>query len=105
MKKVVITTGYMGSGSSAVTDLLSEIKNYKAPNNSFEYVFFHCPNGLLDLEAKLITLNNANRSDEAIRSFYNTMEYLYNTSEKKHWIAGYKDKVSINFMNSLKFYI
>lgn len=67
--KIVIPTGYMGSGSSAVTDLLSEIDGYSCTNGNFEYVFMHCPNGVFDLEDKLLKGNNDLRSDESFRHF------------------------------------
>lgn len=67
--KVIIPTGYMGSGSSAITDLASEYSECSNLHKSYEYVFLHCPNGLFDLEDKLLTGNNALRSDEALRSF------------------------------------
>lgn len=98
-KRVCITTGYMGSGSSALTDLLSEFDGFEAPNNSFEYVFLHCPNGLFDLEDKLLRGNNANRSDEAIHSFISAMNVLFTLSEKDFWPAGYKKNISASFMN------
>ena len=53
MNKLIIPTGYMGSGSSAITDLICEFEGYEADNGTFEYVFLHCPNGLFDLEDKL----------------------------------------------------
>ena len=95
--KVIITTGYMGSGSSAVTDLLSEYDGINCSNGSFEYVFMHCPNGLFDLEDKLLIGNNAIRSDEAIHTFLETMYGLYQNNG--HWIANYKKRVSENFYN------
>ena len=66
MNNVVMPVGYMGSGSSAITDLISEVQGYKAENGNFEYVLLHCPNGLFDLEDKLLHGNNALRSDEAL---------------------------------------
>ena len=54
MRKIIVPTGYMGSGSSAVTDLVAEYKNCNNDYRSFEYVFLHCPNGLFDLEDKLL---------------------------------------------------
>lgn len=102
MNNLIITTGYMASGSSAMTNLLSEIDGFKAVNNSFEYVFLHCPNGLFDFEDKLLLGNNANRSDEAIHSFYNCMNMLYKVKEKDYWIAGYRNNVSQNFMLYVK---
>lgn len=59
----------MGSGSSAVTDLLSEYSNVNCKNGDFEYVFLHCPDGVFDLEDKLLKGNNIIRSDDAIRKF------------------------------------
>lgn len=86
VNKVVIPTGYMGSGSSAITDLLDGVKNYNVSNGSFEFVFLHCPNGVFDLEDKLLIGNNAVRSDEALHSFYKTMRQLY---DKKYWWVGH----------------
>lgn len=97
MNKIIIPTGYMGSGSSAITDLISEYEGYDADNGSFEYVFLHCPNGLFDLEDKLLKGNNALRSDEALHTFRQEMKELY---ERKYWWPGnYKNKISKDFLN------
>jgi len=95
--QVVVPTGYMGSGSSAVTDLFSEVEGYTCVNGNYEYVFMHCPNGVFDLEDKLIIGNNVVRSDEALHSFYYCMKNLF---EKKHyWVADYNNKIGKDFMN------
>ena len=96
MKNYYITTGFMGSGSSAMTNLLCEFEGVEAPNSDFEYVFLHAPNGLFDLEDKLLIGNNALRSDEAIHSFYDYMNDLY--YKKHYWVSDYKNKVSKSFM-------
>lgn len=96
MNKLIIPTGYMGSGSSAITDLISEFNGYDADNGTFEYVFLHCPDGLFDLEDKLLIGNNALRSDEAIRSFEKRMYELYN--RKFWWVANYKEKIGKKFL-------
>lgn len=103
MNKIIIPTGYMGSGSSALTDIFSEFSNTKAPNGSFEYMFLHCPNGVFDLEDKLLIGNNAIRSDEAIHEFQATMQELY--SEKLWWVSNYKKKLSKKFMRITNDYI
>lgn len=95
MKKLIVPTGYMGSGSSAVTDLISEFKDCYNEFKSFEYVFLHCPNGLFDLEDKLLIGNNAIRSDEAIRSFEQQMNKLY--QKKFWWVGNYKKIVGPEF--------
>lgn len=96
MNKVIIPTGYMGSGSSAVTDLLSEVEGFSCKNGSYEYVFLNCPDGLFDLEDKLLKGNNAFRSDEAIHSFYNCMYQLH--FEKNCWMTDYKNKIGNEFI-------
>lgn len=97
MKRVIVSTGYMGSGSSAITDLLSEYKNCDNKNKSFEYMFLHCPDGLFDLEDKLFWGNNALRSDEAIRSFEKCMKDLYD--RKYWWVGDYKNRISPEFID------
>ena len=41
MKRIIVPTGYMGSGSSAITGLLSEFKNCSNEYKSFEYIFLY----------------------------------------------------------------
>lgn len=103
MGKLIIPTGYMGSGSSAITDLISEIEGYDADTGSFEYVFLHCPNGVFDLEDKLLYGNNALRSDEALHSFQRTMKQLF---DKKYWWVGhYNVNLTPKFMEYTEEYI
>ena len=101
--KVIITAGYMGSGSSAVTDLLSEYEGLNCANSSFEYVFMHCPNGLFDLEDKLLVGNTALRSDEALHSFLDTMRGLYR--KDGHWTGNYREKVSPDFYDDCRAFV
>lgn len=97
MQRLLIPTGYMGSGSSAITDILGEFEGIDASHKDFEFVFLHCPNGLFDLEDKLLVGNNAIRSDEALRSFRAAMKELY---DKPFWWPGnYKKNVTPEFMN------
>lgn len=88
--KIVIPTGYRVRVRPAVTDLLSEVAGYSCSNGNFEYVFMHCPNGVFDLEDKLLKGNNALRSDEALHTFYSCMKTLY--TNKYYWVADYKDQ-------------
>lgn len=103
MNKIIIPTGYMESGSSAVTDLISEFRGYEALNGSFEYILLHCPDGVFDLEDKLLIGNNAIRSDEALRTFRKRMYELYH--EKFWWPANYKKHIGRNFMDVTDAYI
>ena len=96
MNKIIVPTGYMGSGSSAITGLLSEIDGFNNDNGSFEYIFMHCPDGLFDLEDKLLHGNNVIRSDEAMFRFRCFMKELYD--EKNFWPGMYKKRISKEFM-------
>lgn len=103
MNKIIIPTGYMGSGSSAITDLISEYEGYQASNGSFEYVFLHCPNGVFDLEDKLFAGNNSLRSDEALDSFAREMKELY--GRKFWWPGNYQKKLSPRFLEYTMEYV
>ncbi len=101
--KIIVPTGYMGSGSSAITDLVDGIESVDVSRNTFEYVFLHCPNGVFDLEDKLLIGNNAVRSDEALHNFHRTMKQLY---DKKYWWVGhYKEHVGTEFWKETEKYI
>ena len=102
-KKIIVPTGYMGSGSSAITDIMSEIEQVDVSRGTFEFVFLHCPNGVFDLEDKLLIGNNALRSDEALHNFYNTMKQLYN--KKYWWVGNYKDNIGVEFWDVTQKYI
>lgn len=100
---IVIPTGYMGSGSSAVTDLVSEMKGFSSPHGDFEYVFLHCPNGVFDLEDKLLHGNNAIRSDEALHTFRAQMKELYD--KPLWWVGNYKNVLGPHFMDAVDKFI
>lgn len=102
-KRIVIPTGYMGSGSSVITDIMSEVEGIDVSAGTFEYVFLHCPNGVFDLEDKLLIGNNAVRSDEAIHSFEKTMKQLYD--KKYWWVGNYKKNIGEGFWQVAKEYI
>ena len=102
-KRIIIPTGYMGSGSSVITDLMSEIEGVDVSRGTFEYIFLHCPNGVFDLEDKLLIGNNAVRSDEAIHSFEKTMKQLYD--KKYWWVGNYKTNFGKDFWQITKEYI
>lgn len=97
MKKLIVPIGYMGSGSSAVTDLLAEFKDCSNEFKQFEYVFLHCPNGLFDLEDHLLIGNNAIKSDASLRIFREQMKKLYD--KPFWWVGNYKRVIGPQFMN------
>lgn len=102
-RKIIIPTGYMGSGSSVITDLMSEMDGIDTTSGTFEFVFLHCPNGVFDLEDKLLIGNNAVRSDEALLSFERTMKELYD--KKYWWVGNYKKYFGEGFLKATKEYL
>lgn len=99
----IVPCGYMGSGSSAVTDLLREYEHVICPQGAYEYIFLHCPGGVFDLEDKLLRGNSAIRSDEALRVFRETMAALYRNEH--WWFGGYEAKISKRFMEMVDAFI
>lgn len=97
MNKIAIPCGYMGSGSSAITDILSELNSFINLNGDFEYILMHCPDGIFDLEDKLLLGNNVIRSDEAIYRFEKRINSLYNL--KNFWPGMYKKRISADFLS------
>lgn len=77
---LIVTTGYYSTGSSAVFSLLKEYDSCtkgKYPKLGGEQILLYVPNGLFDLEDKLLRGNNIHRSDEALQSFHEAMNALY----------------------------
>jgi len=103
MDRIIVPTGYMGSGSSAITDLISEFKDCSNEFKSYEYVFLHCPNGLFDLEDHLLIGNNALKSDISIRLFKEQMKKLYD--KPFWWVGNYKKIIGENFLIETNNYI
>lgn len=103
MKKIITTTGYMCSGSSAVTDLLQEYNIISNKNGSFEYVFLHGPNGVFDLEDGLLMNNTVVHSDYSIKAFKKEMYDLFNI--RFWWCANYKNKLGPRFKEFVDDYI
>ena len=96
MKRIIVPTGYMGSGSSAVTNLISEYRGFSNDYDTYEYVFLHCPNGIFDFEDKILKNNTVVKSDEAIRRFRSEMEKLYN--KKHYWVGNYEKILTPKFL-------
>ena len=66
--KIITCASYFGSGSSAVTDLVSEYSSVH-PNTEFEFRFIHDPDGISDLEYHLVENHNRECSGYALKRF------------------------------------
>lgn len=93
----VIAAGYSGTGSSAVLHLLSEYKGFDiAVEGSYEHVLFYIPDGLFDLEDRILLNNSIHMFDGAINRFYSAMRRL--NENDFGWFGGYKNRYGEQFM-------
>lgn len=67
--KLFTTASYYGTGSSAITDLLSEYEGIKAFDSSFECRIAHDMFGISDLEYYLVENSHRHNSSVAINQF------------------------------------
>ena len=91
--KVLCCASYHGSGSSAITDLLSEYSNTK-PATDFEFTFLYEPDGVLSLEYNLIENFNRVNATVAIKRFYkaakvNNGDFLHKETYKRYFKGKY----------------
>lgn len=66
--KIVTCASYYGTGSSAITDLLSEYKGVKSLGD-YEFTFLHDLDGVSDLEHHLVACPNRHGSGHALKRF------------------------------------
>ena len=82
--KIVTTTGFYGTGSSAITDLLSEYDNV-ACKGDFEIRIAHDPYGISDLEYNLVDNPNKNNSSNSLKKFISMVERLHSPVFSRHY--------------------
>ena len=72
--KVITCASYYGSGSSAITDLISEYSNVKALTD-YEFRFLHDLDGVSDLEYQLCDCHNRQNAGHALKRFIRLSEF------------------------------
>ena len=92
--KLITCASYFGTGSSALTDLMSEYSNVH-PNNEFEFRFIHDPDGVRDLEYHLVENHNREGSGTALKRFVKTVKFnsgtWFNKKYEKYFHGKYKE--------------
>ena len=102
MKKITVAS-YYSSGSSAVTDLLTEFKNVKSLT-SFEFRFAHDPDGLSELEYNVVDNFNRHNSGHALKRYQRLVNYYsYHllTHRYERFFNGKWKKLSDQYINEL----
>lgn len=101
----IIVTGFVGTGSSAVIDVLKEFDNCGVLFNRKDYedYILTAPGLLFDLEWKLFYNNDPHRSDEAVDTFMKMMKKLYENDFR--WFGSYKRYIGPEFINNANEFI
>lgn len=101
--QVLTVASYYGTGSSAITDLISEYKPVKSMTN-YEFRFAHDPDGLAELEYNLIDNFNRHNSGHALKRYKKLVDYYGNHFMVKRYEPFFNDKwkeLSYKYIDSL----
>lgn len=72
--RIISCASYYGTGSSAITDLLSEYQNCYSLSE-YEFRFIHDPDGISDLEYNLVENHNRLNSGHALKRFQKLVKF------------------------------
>lgn len=73
--RIITCAGYYGTGSSAITDLLSEYNTCKSLGE-YEFRFIQDPEGIADLEYNLVENHHRHNSGHALKRYKNKVDFL-----------------------------
>jgi len=99
----VIVSGFAGSGSSAVVDLLSEIEGYFTLGKEFRLLTD--PDGVMDLETALISGWSPYKSDLAIKRFRSLIRHLGKKNRYPYINQNFTRTLSADFIKISEEYI
>ena len=87
--RFITCASYYGSGSSAITDLISEYQSvYSFTNEEFRFV--QDPDGISDLEFQLVENFNRHNSGHALKRYKRLVEIYLAKSMKFFFMANGK---------------
>lgn len=104
--KIITTTGFYGTGSSAITDLLSEYENIECKGD-FEVRIAHDPYGISDLEYNLIENPNRHNSSNSLKKFIEMTNRFHNPLFSKTYEKYFNNKFKIileEYLDSLYYF-
>lgn len=101
--KFISCASYYGSGSSAITDLVSEYSDVYSFTDE-EFRFLHDPNGIGDLEYNLVENFNRHNSGRAIKKYKELVDFyrgnFFNKKYEKYFHGNWK-KCSYQYLDEL----
>lgn len=101
--KTITCASYYGTGSSAVTDYISEFSGVKSLTN-YEFRFAHDPDGLSELEYNLIENFNRHNSGHALKRYKKLVDYYGNhflVRRYEPYFGNQWKKLSYEYIDSL----
>lgn len=105
--EVITATGFYGTGSSAITDLLSDCDNVECKGD-YEIRILHDPYGISDLEYNLIENPNRHNTSNAIKKFKWNVDFLsgkwWNKRYEKYFDGKFK-KYSYEYIENISEFI
>jgi len=99
MPSLLTSTGYGGTGSSAVTDILKEFESVLSFGNA-EFTFAHEPDGIADLENSLLEGHRL-KTDLAIKRFLKLSSQLSKDYHYKKCFNGRFEELSKKFISKI----
>ena len=98
--KIITCASYVATGSSAISDFFSEFSNCYCPGDA-EIRFIFDPDGIRDLEYKIVEMNDRHNSGHAIKKYMKLAKYLNGT----FCIKGYRHYMGDDFMKYTREYV
>jgi len=89
--QIITCAGYHGTGSSAITNLVSEFSNVKSLG-AYEFRFLHDPYGISDLEYNLVENHNRLNSGRAMKKYLKYVDFLSANLIKKKYEKFFDDQ-------------
>ena len=93
--RIISCASYYGSGSSAITDLLSEYDNIFSFTDE-EFRFVQDPDGISDLEYNLVQNFNRHNSGRAIKRYKRLVDFyagnIFSHKYEKYFHGKWKEK-------------
>jgi hypothetical protein len=101
--RIISCASYYGTGSSAITDYLSEYENCYSLTN-YEFRFVQDPDGISDLEYNLVENHNRHNSGHALKRYMRLVDFYSGNMFIKKYEPFFDNKwreISYQYVNSL----
>jgi hypothetical protein len=101
--RLISCASYFGSGSSALTDLVSEYQGVKSLTD-YEFRFVHDIDGIADLEYHLVDCHNRHNSGHALKRFWKLCQFNHGTGfiqRYEPFFGGHYLELSREYVESL----